>query len=64
MLKKMAGDFLFAVCADDADEFTHVVGLGSAAGLLQERGLFAQFQQAMGGGGARVVDMGEAAGGA
>ncbi len=36
---------LFAVCADNAEEFTHLCGLGSAAGLLAERGLFGQFQQ-------------------
>lgn len=43
--KHVAGNMLFAVCGDNAEEFTHLVGLGSAAGLLSERGLFAQFQQ-------------------
>ena len=36
---------LFAVCGDDPHEFTHLCGLGSAAGLLSERGLFEMFQQ-------------------
>ena len=43
--KHVAGNMLFAVCAEDAAEFTQLCGLGSAAGLLQERGLLAQFQQ-------------------
>jgi hypothetical protein len=46
--KHVCGNMLFAVCADDPHEFAHLCGLGSAAGLLSERGLFAQFQQGMG----------------
>lgn len=34
-----AGDLLFALCDDDADEFTRCVGFGRAAGLLAMRGL-------------------------
>ena len=45
--KHMCGNMLFAVCGEDAHEFTHLCGLGSAAGLLHERGLFAGFQQQM-----------------
>lgn len=43
--KHLAGNLLFALCDDDAEEFAHLCGLGSAAGLLAERGLFAGLQQ-------------------
>lgn len=46
-MKHVGGNLLYAVCSDDPHEFTHLCGLGSAAGLLQERGLFAGFQQAI-----------------
>ena len=49
--KHVCGNMLFAVCNDDPHDFAHLCGLGSAAGLLQERGLFAQFQDQMGAGG-------------
>ena len=44
ILKRVGGDFLFAVCDDNAEEFVRITGLGGAAGLLQERNLFAAFQ--------------------
>lgn len=48
-LKRVAGDFLFALGAGDdaakASEFVRLVGLGSAAGLLQERDMLSAFQQ-------------------
>ena len=43
--KHVAGNMLFALCGDNAEEFAHLCGLGSAAGLLSERGLFAGLQQ-------------------
>jgi len=44
-LKHVVGDFLYALGGDDASEFVRLVGLGSAAGLLQERDMFSAFQQ-------------------
>ena len=45
MLNMMTRNMLFSACGEDPQDFTLLVGLGSAAGLLQEKGLFAQFQQ-------------------
>ena len=47
-LKRVAGEFLLALCADDTHEFVRLCGLGSAAGLLQEKdqmGAFAHIMQ-------------------
>ena len=49
--KHVTGNMLFAVCNDNAEDFAYLCGLGSAAGLLSERGLFQSFQQQ-----ANVVD--------
>ena len=38
-------NLLFAVCEESPKMFVHLCGLGSAAGLLTERGLFGEFQQ-------------------
>ena len=47
-LKTTVGNFLYALCDEGdgkaAEEFVRLCGLGSAAGLLQERNLFAAFQ--------------------
>ena len=43
-LKRVVGDMLYAVSGDDSEEFVRLTGLGSAAGLLQERDMFAAFQ--------------------
>ena len=43
-LKRACGDCLLAACGGDAAELVRLAGLGSAAGLLQERDLFAGFQ--------------------
>ena len=43
-LKRVVGDCLLALFAGDAQEFTRICGLGSAAGVLQERDLLGSFQ--------------------
>ena len=45
MAKHVCGNLLFAVCEENPKMFVHLCGLGSAAGLLTERGLFGEFQQ-------------------
>jgi hypothetical protein len=35
---------VLAMCGGDTEEFVRLVGLGSAAGLLQQRDMFAAFQ--------------------
>ena len=41
---KVAGFTAFDHLGGDAEEFVRLVGLGSAAGLLQQRDMFAAFQ--------------------
>ena len=38
------GEAVLAMCGGDTDDFVRLVGLGSAAGLLQQRDMFGAFQ--------------------
>ena len=42
----MTADFIYAVCTDDPKEVVRLCGLGSSAGLLQEKGMLEAMQQA------------------
>ena len=44
-LKTVVGDLLYTLSGEDAGELVRLVGLGSAAGWLSERGMFSAFQQ-------------------
>ena len=41
VLKKVCADLVFAMCEEDVSDFVTLTGIGNAAGLLQERNLFA-----------------------
>ena len=43
-LHRACGEAVLAMCGGDTDDFVRLVGLGSAAGLLQQRDMFATFQ--------------------
>jgi len=45
-IKRVVGDCLFAICAEDPREMVRLCGLGSSAGVMQEKGMLAQMQQA------------------
>jgi len=45
-LKRVVGDFVYAVVGEDPRELIRLCGIGSSAGVLQERGMLAQMQQA------------------
>ena len=44
VLKRVVGDMIWAACDGDAREVVRLCGLGSAAGVLQEKGMLAQMQ--------------------
>jgi hypothetical protein len=43
-LHRACGEAVLAMCGGDTNAFVRLVGLGSAAGLLQQRDMFAAFQ--------------------
>ena len=43
-LHRACGEAVLAMCGGDTDDFVRLVGLGSAAGLLQQRDMLAAFQ--------------------
>ena len=51
-LKTTAGEFLLAVCDGDSQEFVRLCGLGSAAGLVQQKDMMSMFSNLATGGGA------------
>lgn len=50
LLKRAVADMFYAVCNEDAQEMVRLTGLGSSAGFLQERDMFAAFGHMMQGG--------------
>jgi len=44
-LKRVVADFIYAACEEDPKEVVRLCGLGSSAGLLQEKGMLEAMQQ-------------------
>ena len=44
-LKRVVADMLYAAVGEDPRELVRLCGIGSSAGVLQEKGMLAQMQQ-------------------